>query len=248
MKRVFILCFILLSLLSYSNGGTIHPTSKDADHLAYGSQFDCVGTVCGIYEDNTFYCASCVAIKPNWFLTAAHVVNKSKKSVVTINDKSIPINTIFIHKDFDTKFGQYDIALMYCADDIGLKFYPELYTKDDEVGKLCSIAGYGLVGTFTTGATKSDFKKRAGSNIIDNVIEDMLMCSPSNKNRTALEFLIGSGDSGGGLFIDQKLAGINSCVLASDGKPDSTYSDESGHTRISKYIEWIKEIIDEKEK
>jgi hypothetical protein len=65
-------------------------------------------------------------------------------------------------------------------------------------------------------------------------------------SKTELEFLIASGDSGGGLFIDNKLAGINSCVMAVDKKPDSTYNDESGHTRISKFIGWIKENIEKK--
>ena len=69
--------------------------------------------------------------------------------------------------------------------------------------------------------------------------------SKNNERMTELEFLIGSGDSGGGLFLDGKLAGINSCVLAIDKKPNSTYSDESGHTRVSKYIDWINLTISE---
>jgi len=65
---------------------------------------------------------------------------------------------------------------------------------------------------------------------------------PGNKD-TNLEYCISHGDSGGGLFIDQKLAGINSIVLASDKNPDSNYGDESGHTRISKYKDWIEDNI-----
>jgi hypothetical protein len=66
--------------------------------------------------------------------------------------------------------------------------------------------------------------------------------------RTELEFLICSGDSGGGLFINKKLAGINSCVLAADKKPNSSYGDDAGHTRISKYVPWIKQKIEEKKR
>jgi hypothetical protein len=95
----------------------------------------------------------------------------------------------------------------------------------------------------------SDGKKRGGSNIIDKIDRELLVCTPSRAyNKTELEFLIGSGDSGGGLFIDGKLAGINSCVMATDGKPNSTYSDESGHTRISKYINWIETTINNHDK
>jgi hypothetical protein len=63
-----------------------------------------------------------------------------------------------------------------------------------------------------------------------------------------MEFLIASGDSGGGLFIDQKLAGINSCVMTTDGHTDSNHNDESGHTRISQHINWIESTINENEK
>jgi secreted trypsin-like serine protease len=66
-----------------------------------------------------------------------------------------------------------------------------------------------------------------------------LICSISGGKKTELEFLIASGDSGGGLFLDGKLAGINSFVSAEDGKTNSSYGDESGHTRISLYREWI---------
>jgi hypothetical protein len=59
--------------------------------------------------------------------------------------------------------------------------------------------------------------------------------------KTSLEFLIASGDSGGGLFIDGKLAGINSCIMAVNGSPKSDYRTESGHTRISINLDWILE-------
>ena len=59
-----------------------------------------------------------------------------------------------------------------------------------------------------------------------------------------MEFIICPGDSGGGLFIDKKIAGINSCVIATDGKPNSTYTDEGGHTRISQHLDWIHSVLE----
>jgi hypothetical protein len=47
------------------------------------------------------------------------------------------------------------------------------------------------------------------------------------------------------LFIENKLAGINSFVAADDGKPNSNYGDESGHTRMSLYYNWILEQMKE---
>jgi hypothetical protein len=112
--------------------------------------------------------------------------------------------------------------------------------NEDELDKICSISGYGSTGTGITGAVKYDDKKRAGSNKIMEVTDHLLKCDMSRQNPTSLEFLIAHGDSGGGLFIDKKLAGINSFV-ASDDKPDSSFGDESCHTRVCKYKIWLEE-------
>jgi secreted trypsin-like serine protease len=240
--------FISLFLFSNCLGGTIRPDTSDEKYIEYGKKFHCIGRICGKYKSGDNYCASAVAIKPNWVLTAAHVVKDSETCFVTIEDKKIEIKKVIWHKDFEEKeFGLADIALGYSEDTSDLDFYPNLYSDEGEVGKVCSMAGYGLTGTFNTGIHFSDNKRRAGSNVIDKVDRDLLICTPSKNNErmTELEFLIGSGDSGGGLFLDGKLAGINSCVLAIDKKPNSTYSDESGHTRVSKYIDWINSTIEE---
>ncbi len=231
----FIVCFSVYA-------GTIDPSTPDSKYIDYGSKFKHIYKVCGMYEDNTLYCASCVVIDSNWALTAAHVVKESKVCIVKDDSNKYVVSNIICHKDYEpNNFGYYDIALLHIKDSIDLDFYPQMYENEDEVNKVCAIAGYGLTGTFETGIKISDDKKRGGSNKIDKIDRHLLICSPSRVERTELEFLIGSGDSGGGLFIDGKLAGINSCVITSDGKPNSTYLDESGHTRISQYIKWIKE-------
>jgi hypothetical protein len=152
------------------------------------------------------------------------------------------------HEEFgeDTEPGVHDIALCYSAQDFGLTFYPELHSEFDERGQICSISGYGITGTFETGFKVSDAKRRAGSNKIERYEKSVLICTPSSSNRTSLEFLIAPGDSGGGLFIGNKLAGINSFISCDQGKiPNSAYGTESGHTRISLYYDWInKQIAD----
>jgi hypothetical protein len=243
MKFYLYIFLFLFYAINIANAGTIDPSVKDSKYIEYGSKFDYVGQLCGIYDNGIFFCASAVVIKENIVLTAAHVVKNQKTCYIKIKDKNYDIVKVVSHKDFTTKMADGgDIAVCFVKEPIKLDFYPELYSDSDELNKECSIAGHGLTGTFITGAHKSDSKKRAGSNVIDNIYNDhLLVCSVSrsDKRKTGLEFLIGSGDSGGGLFIGNKLAGINSCVLADDKKPDSSYSDESGHTRISKYREWI---------
>ncbi|MFO0001697.1 MAG: trypsin-like serine protease, partial [bacterium] len=243
MKKILLLLLgLILTTPVYS--GTRDPNIPDSKYLEYAKDFHYVGRLCGTYEDDTLYCASAVAIGDHHILTAAHVVHKSKNCKFILNDKEFIIKKYEIPEAFKEKnFGFGDIAIGYSEEPFGLSFYPDLYEAEDEVGKVCCISGYGINGTFNTGAKIADNKKRAGSNVIDYIDRDLLVCSPSlsdSSKRTSLEFIIASGDSGGGLFIDGKLAGINSCVLAADKNPNSTYGDEGCHTRVSKFVSWIR--------
>lgn len=224
--------------------GTIDPKRSDSEYVEYGQKHECVLKLLGHMNDekNTPYSASCVMIGPYYALTAAHVVHGTITQYVIYD--GIPHTSIVTAIPSDFKFqkkGYNDIAILRLNQPINLEFYPELFTEDNEITKICSISGFGHTGTLNTGYynTKYDGKKRAGSNIIHSIDRHLLICS-SNDRATSLEFLICPGDSGGGLFINQKLAGINSCIFAPDGNTNSDYGDTSGHTRISIFAEWIK--------
>lgn len=236
-----ILINILLTFATFA--GTIDPSIPDSKYVEYGKKFPCVVKICGVEKNGDKFCASSIIIDDHHILTAAHVVGDCDKCfIVTDSDDTYLISKIIIHKDFDKNFGMGDIALGYSESNFDLPFYPKLYVNGDEVGKTCAIAGFGLTGNFNTGAITSDKNRRAGSNVVDRIYQDLLICDPSRNSsgeHTILEFFIASGDSGGGLFIDGKLAGINSCIIASGRSPKSKYNEESGHTRISKFIDWI---------
>lgn len=247
MKILKLLIILLTAICSPALAGTIDPATPDSKYVEYGSKFDCVVKIGGTVVENDkslmFY-ASGVIVDDHHVLTAAHVVKDCKDCFVIIKDKKYTLSEVTMHKDFDKEFAIGDIALGYCPDKFNLDFYPPLYDADDEVGKVCSIAGYGMTGNFNTGAHQSDDKKRAGSNMIDRTFNDVIVCNPSRrheKNYTELEFFIAGGDSGGGLFIDGKLAGINSCVMCSNRSPNSAYGEEACHTRVSKFIRWIRD-------
>ena len=243
MKKILFL-FVLAVLYPsiYALCGTIDPSVPDAKYVTYGQDFEYVVSLCGKTADDKNYCASAVVIKPKFILTAAHVVKDVVSGYISIGDKKYKVEYFYYPKEYDhNQFGRNDIAIGKLEEAVELKFYPSLYRDNDEIGKICCISGFGLTGTFNSGAVLSDNKRRAGSNIIDHIEKDLLICSPSKNNRkTSLEFIIASGDSGGGLFIDGKLAGINSCVIA-DKTPKSDYETEAGHTRISNFIDWIED-------
>lgn len=242
MKFLILIFVVFLSCVVY--GGTIDPNTPDSEYIKYGNEHECVLPIMGILDDklNSNFRGSCVIISPYYCISAAHVVSNSICQHIIYDNKVYPCAIVAIHGLYNPNIkGTNDIALIKLQKPINLDFYPELYTEKDEINKICSIAGYGFSGNFKTGYNVStyDNKKRAGSNIINHIDKNTLICSVTDKPNTTLEFMIASGDSGGGLFIDQKLAGINSCVYATDGKANSDYGDESAHTRISDYITWI---------
>lgn len=246
MKKPTILLGVLLLLIGrIVFGGTIDPNTPDAKYVEYGTKFISVVKLC-CFDGKGLSCGSAVIIDPHWILTAAHVVENCDTWTITMDNKQYKVLKMISYPEYESeKFGYHDIALGYVEDELKLEYYPPLYSKDDEIGKLCSMAGWGFTGTFNTGIKTSDGKRRGGSNFIDGTERNVLICSPSKRHNkfTELEFLIGSGDSGGGLFIDGKLAGIHSSVLATDKKPDSTYTDESCHTRISLYHKWVTDTM-----
>ena len=236
--------------------GTIDPKVPDAKYVEYGKQHECVVQIGGEYPDQSIegkrvgFIASSVVIKPRVVLTAAHVIDGAENIYVIVNDEKIKVLCAIRLKAYDKNvMSAFDIAICYLEKEAKIDFYPDLYDKDDEVGKTCSIAGFGMTGTHRSGAKFHDNKKRAGSNNVDELFCGMLVCSLNKKPYTSLEFLIAHGDSGGGLFIDQKLAGINSTIMTHKGGTlNSDLQDQSCHTRISLHKPWIDFVVEELEK
>jgi hypothetical protein len=242
--------FLMMGLFSgLASGGTILDYVQDEKYLDYAKKIDCVVQIHGSQDHKISSQFSGVIIHPNWLITAAHTIDKKSNFYFTLESgEIINIDESYVHPKYDKdKFGTMDIALCYFKQKAEISFMPELYEDNDEVGKIACIVGFGMTGNGLTGAVKWDNKKRGGSNFIDSIDNNMLICSMSNKYQkvTALEFCISSGDSGGGLFINKKLAGINSCVIHKNKTLKSKYGDSSGHTRISDKdcISWIKYII-----
>lgn len=253
--RYLVLCLIFLAgFSSPAMCGTRNPSVPDSKYIDYGSKHECVVPVKGTMlikeedgrEIKVKASGSGVIISKRYILTAAHVVKNLEKPYIILNEKKIEIESVLIPKSYKlNQMGENDIALCRLHEEAVIDFYPELYGKDDEIGKICSLSGYGMCGTWDTGTIQDDGKRRAGSNYVDPIMfYGMLVCSVQDKSkRTSLEFLIGHGDSGGGLFIDKKLAGIHSCIFSGDGKLDSSYEDYSAHTRVSIHKPWIDLII-----
>lgn len=250
--------FVALSCTAYGSlrAGTIDPHTPDSHYVTFGEKFHSVIRLSADVPCSNPDCTlkvhtqsgSAVVIRPNWVLTAAHVVKGATNHVAILptptQQLEYKLSHIVVYKHFNDKtFGQHDIALCYSPRKIELDFYPALYVKDDELNKPITIAGWGFTGTFITGAQRHDGQRRGGQNVIAGVRPYVLCCAARRRNKFPLEFMIAPGDSGGGMFIGDELAGINSFLMATDGKPDGTYTDESAFTRVSYYADWVHEQI-----
>lgn len=225
--------------------GTTDPGTPDSKYVEFGREFPGVVQLrnkldCKKCDKRHLQLASAVLIRDHWALTAAHVVENADDNVLLIDGKEYALPYVVWHKDYEeAKVGYHDIALCYSPKAFGLKFYTPLYRRQDEVGKAVTISGFGSHGTFSTGANATDEFRRAGHNSIDSTGMAILICNPSAAGRFPLEFGIAPGDSGGGMFIGNELAGINSFLMAEDNKPDGTYGDSSAFTRVSLYADWV---------
>lgn len=243
-KTLFLAILLFLAFTNTISAGTRDPNTPDSKYVEFGRQFKSVKKIRGVViynEKATYQYGSAVIIKPHWILTAAHVAEDATElTVIADDDAKFPLAKIIIHADYaHENVGYHDIALGYSPQDFALDFYPGLYTDSDELGKAATIAGYGFHGTFLTGMQENDGQRRAGHNKVEGIERALLVCRPDRTNRFPLEFIITPGDSGGGLFIGNKLAGINSILMAVDRKPDGTYTDEGAHTRVSVYYDWV---------
>lgn len=235
---------IILLCAGRAMAGTTDPNTPDSKYVEFGREFPGVVQLrnivdCKKCEKKHSQIASAVLIRPHWALTAAHVVDGAEEHTILIADKEYPLPYVVKHKDYlDENVGFHDIALVYSPTPFNTRHY-ELYRRADEVGKAVTIAGWGAHGTFTTGASAVDMLRRGGHNKLDSAEKAILLCSPSVAGRFPLEFSIAPGDSGGGMFIGDELAGINSFLMAEDEKPNGSYGDQSAFTRVSLYVDWV---------
>jgi hypothetical protein len=251
MRQIIIaLALILFPIISLA--GTIRPDVDDEKYIEYGKKHECVLKVRIKEKTNDKFLVgygSCTMIGPKTMVTAAHIVGGIDEIYVLSPDgKEIKVKYSAFPSLFklEKTAERWDIAVCRLEEEIKLGFYPELYRDKDEIEKVCSIAGFGATGNHDTGVTDRSLQKRAGSNVIDAIINEMLVCTAGSERITSLEYLIASGDSGGGLFINKKLAGINSNVatIYKDQKADSDKNDFGCHTRVSNHAEWIDQCIE----
>ncbi|MBL8049245.1 MAG: trypsin-like serine protease [Chthonomonas sp.] len=139
---------------------------------------------------------------------------------------------------------------------------PVKMSTGNAAGQTGVIAGYGITGVGTGGATTGNGVRRAGTNVIENFGDgpncwwtDFDDGSATNNTlpgslqaATATEGHLGTGDSGGGLFMDiggvPHLVGINSFNGRFDDNPNPLlFGSVSGFSKLSADGGWIESTL-----
>lgn len=241
-KKAFLACVLCAS---YCFAGSMHEDIEDNKYVNFGKKFDCVVQI-AIYNDpeKLAFFGSGVVIHPEWVITSAHGLTQAKKITFKLNDKIYESLKIICHPEFNLDHGKYDLALIKIPKIQNFGQFPILNTDPDLLNRNVTISGFGMsCYANSTQKITYDGNRRAGSNFSTALENHLIICEMDKDNPSELEFLINSGDSGGGLFVNGELAGVNSCIIATDGEADGSYGDQSGHTRIDIFAEWIQETI-----
>jgi len=235
---------ILLCLFGSAFAGTTDPNIEDARYIEAGEQLPYVLRIYVEDGEGELGCGTAVAISDEWLVTAAHVVHDAREASVGRGFSSWPVRRIVVHPQFvHANMGEHDIALVQSSEPLAIGTYPLLADGSESVGDDVVVAGYGASGSIESGYDTVDCKLRAGTNTICGRDRSLWICHGA-AGTSPREYLISPGDSGGPLLVRGRLAGINS-IVQRDGRGPvrSTTGQESGHTRVGDYREWIELVI-----
>jgi hypothetical protein len=213
----------------------------DADYPAVVTLFppdDCAGTL--IHEAH--------------LLTVAHcAVDLAVGASLDVGGTPHVIAEVTLHpmwQDGD----HYDIAVVrFEAPVAGVAPIP-IHRGADELGAIVSIVGRGVTATGVEGEAggSSDGLLRRATNVVtaaDDFLLELVFDRPTDEGVTELEGVGASGDSGGPVFLEIDgtvyLAGLNSFGDAPDGSGIAQYGAWDYQTRVSRYADWIDEIVGE---
>ena len=227
-------------LLLPSTGIVIRADRSDADYLIDESAYPAVFPIDPSGRLKKGECAATL-ITAQYALTAAHCVLEGVPFPVEIAGAAYSIVEAHANPCFSARAdgpNGHDIAVIRLDREVPDRVVPHgIYLAGDEVGKATTMLGWGDTGT-SDGKPFTDRKFRRSENRVDWIDKGILYSTFSDDDRD-LEGLSWLGDSGGPLFIDGLLAGVNS-----DGNCCG-FGSVDEYKRVGDHFEWVKDVIRE---
>ncbi len=246
MKRCVMVLMVGICTLLGSGGIVLAVVARhdvaDEKLVSLGTEFTTAGRV---IPDG-----GCTLITPQWAITAAHVAKSIRpgKGKVEFQGREYVVKRVVIHPKANSgqrQPGGVDLALIEFTENVVGVEPSRLYREKDEQGQTAYIVGYGDVGDGKVRPRRSDGRRRAVTNVINDAgPKNIFMKFEKPEAGTDLEGVGGPGDSGGPALVrkDGKtyLVGVSHASMG--GKP-GRYGVTDIYTRVSSYVDWIDEVV-----
>jgi len=249
------------SISAIAQAGTIRSDRSDAQYRNLANLFPSVGSLNLRGSTGSWLCSGTL-LNSTWLLTAGHCLDNIQQGTFSIGGSNYAINGALTNSGWSSSGRNpgagYDLGLFRLNRSVTNVTGASLFTGRNEDLQVGTYVGFGATGTGLTGyIAGSAGTKRAGQNTIglgtrlgysDRVLvsdfdDPRLATSDPLSQPLNLEYNLAPGDSGGGLFINGLLAGVNSFISATDGVIDADYGDISGVTRVSSFAAWINNVL-----